>query len=162
MNDVFFACMTCRVLADAGYRWATSTLEAPGIVARERAVDTQVVRGASEYWSPPEGSDSLWLTDGVLPKVRVFLEEHATHTLRFGDFADLAGTEDTAFLDWLDVSVSPEPSPRFLVEVLGFRHWVDALDWLRATEHAPWWWSDVELVDAVRRRFEDLAARTDG
>jgi hypothetical protein len=151
--------MTCRVLADAGYRWATSTLEASGIVDRERAVSPEAVRGASEYWSPPEEPDSLWLIDGVLPRVRAFFEKHAAHTLRFGDFEELAGTKDTAFLDWLDASVRPELSPRFFVEVLGFTRWVDALDWIRTTEHVPWWWSDSELVDAVRGRVEDLAAR---
>jgi len=163
MNDVFFGCVTCRVLADAGYRWATSTLESPGIVERGASVNAAAVRAASEYWSPPEEPASRWLIDGVLPRVRTFLESHASHELRFGDFEELAGTNDTAFLDWLDLSVDPEFSPRFFVEVLGLTLWVDVIDWVRSKEHLPWWWSDSELVDAARRRFGELAAaRTHG
>ena len=112
MNEVFFGCMTCRVLVNAGYRWATSTLEEPAIIARDRPVEPAAVTAAPDYWRPPDGADSLWLSEGVLPRVRNFLRAHGTHTLRFGDFEDLAGTEDTAFLDWLDVSVEPVVGPR--------------------------------------------------
>lgn len=160
VNDVFFGCMTCRVLVDAGYRWAWSMLEARGIVTRDNLIEAQRMLTAPGYWSPPDEPNSLWLVEGVLPRVQAFLQTHRSHTLRFGDFEELAGTADAAFLDWLDLSRDSAVGPRYFVEVLGLSRWIDVVEWVRTSKTLPWWWSESDLVDAARRRFEEAAAST--
>ena len=152
---MYLACAGCRVLVDAGYRWATWTLERPGIVERKAPVDGRRVLAASEYWSPKE--DLEWLEKDVLPRVRTFLETHADHQLRFGDSEQIMGLDELAFLEWLDVSKAPKVGPRYLAEVLRLRLWVDAITWLRAQPRQPWWWGLDEVTDAVRRRFLELS-----
>jgi hypothetical protein len=158
MNSVYFGCKACRTLVDAGYRWATSTLETSGVVALGGAVDVARVLEHGPYWSPSKEEANDWLTDGLL-RARAFLEAHADHAIVFGDVETIEGPEEAAFLDWLDVSATPEVGPRTLTEVLHFTHWVDAVIWVRAQKSAPWWWHDAELTDAVRRRFVELVGR---
>lgn len=158
MNDVYFGCRTCRILVDAGYRWAASVLEASGVVSRGDGVDVARVLECSPYWSPSEEESTGWLKD-VLLRVRAFLERHADHGLVFGDFEAVMGPEEAAFLDWLDVSSTPEIGPRYFTEVLHLSLWVDAVAWVRSQERAPWWWHDADLVDHVRRRFLELVGR---
>jgi hypothetical protein len=156
MNEVFFACPTCRVLVDAGYRWATSTLR--GIVERRVPFSAARLATAAEYWSA-SGEDSEWLTDEVLPDVRRFLDAHADHELLFGDLEEIIGLELLDELDWLDVSREPDPGPRYFVEVLGLELWGDAITWVK--EHRePWWWSLEDMRDTARRRFVEAVARS--
>ena len=86
MNDRYFACRACGVCIDAGYRWAWSELEESGIVRRRGAVDAAAVERADGYWRGAE--ESAWLA-GLLPPVRAFLWEHATHDLMYGDTEDV-------------------------------------------------------------------------
>ena len=159
MNDIFFGCLTCRILVDAGYRWAWSMLEARSIVTRGNLIEAERVLTARDYWSPPDEPNSTWLVEDVLPRVRTFLQTHESHTLRFGEFEDLAGPAELAFIDWLDLSVDPDVGPRYFIEVLKIRRWADVIDWVRASKHPPWWWSESDLVDSVRRRFEETASQ---
>lgn len=158
MNDVYFGCRSCRILVDAGYRWATSTLEASGVVSRGDGVDVARVLACSSYWSPSGEESNGWLNDMLL-RVRTFLERHVDHSLVFGDFEAVMGSEEAAFLDWLDVSSTPEIGPRYFTDVLHLSLWGDAVAWVRSQERAPWWWYDDELADAARRRFLELVGR---
>jgi hypothetical protein len=146
-------------MVDAGYRWATSTLEEAGIVERDQPISGGAVLAAPLYWLPDEPG-SAWLIEGVLPRVRDFLSAHSEHEVRFGDLDELAGSDDFGFLDWLDVSADAVITPRYFVEVLGFTSWGEVVEWLHAHEAKPWWWSDTEGGDAARRRFLDLVKRT--
>lgn len=86
MNDRFFACRACGVCIDAGYRWAWSELEEPGIVRRREAVDVARMERGGGYWRGAE--ESAWLA-ALLPQVREFLGEHRTHDLIYGDVEDV-------------------------------------------------------------------------
>ncbi len=86
MNDRYFACRSCGVCIDAGYRWGYAELEEPGIVRRREAVDVAAVERADGYWRGAE--ESAWLA-GLLPRVREFLGEHRAHDLVYGDVEDV-------------------------------------------------------------------------
>lgn len=83
MNCVYFACPRCRSYIDAGYRWAYWALEEPGVVKETENVQVDRVFAASDYWNIDDSSQSAWLRDGVLPKVRKFLLEHHAHTILY-------------------------------------------------------------------------------
>ncbi len=85
MNCRHFGCKHCRKYVDAGYRWAYWTLEEPGIVALNTAVDVAAVVAREEYWSPPLEELSAWLYSEVLPTVRYFLADHAEHGVLYLD-----------------------------------------------------------------------------
>ena len=59
------------------------------------------------------------------------------------------------------MSVDPGVGPRYFVEILNLSRWADVVDWVRTLGHPPWWWSEADLVDAARRRFEETADRAD-
>jgi hypothetical protein len=158
MNNVYFACEDCRVMVDAGYRWAAHTLEESGIVGRRQTVSAERVLAAVTYWDAPSDLESKWL-DEVLPTVRAFLETHGQHRLTYGDAEEIVGLEPTAMFDWLDAGYLPEMTPRYFVETLGFRSWSEVLTWARATEDRPWWWDEPELKDSARTRFQEMVAR---
>ena len=82
MNGRYFACRACGLCIDAGYRWAWSELEEPGIVRRREPVDVAAVERADAYWRGAERN--AWLA-GLLPAVRAFLREHARHDPVYGD-----------------------------------------------------------------------------
>ena len=159
-NDaVYFACTDCSVLVDAGYRGAACELETPGVVARRARVSATAVLAASSYWAPPSDSESEWLTHQVLPAVRAFLAEHHEHRLTYGDVEEVVGLDPIAILRWLDVGYSAEITPRYLVDILGFRLWSEAVEWARSRDPRLWWWDDAELNDSARTKFQEIASR---
>lgn len=160
MNNVYFACSHCKVLVDAGYRWAMQLLHS-GAITRGVPFAPERVLAESEYWSP-EGEDGAWLRNDVLPHARAFFAAHASHNLIFGDEEEIMGLEPEAFLDWLDTSKAGELSPRHFAETLGLTLWVDAVALVRGLPREPWWWSDEDLVDAARRRFLLLVQQRSG
>lgn len=102
MNCRYFACPNCRVYIDAGYRWAYWTLEHPGIVIISGGVDVEAVRGCAEYWAPPVESRSPWLVDRILPRVRVFIEQHGSHGMVYVD-EEVIYNEDTLYYNWKEI-----------------------------------------------------------
>src|SRR5262245_58257588 len=104
MNDVYFACVKCREMVDAGYRWAYWTLEVGGVVSRSHAVSVPAVLASRVYWEPPADEMSTSLRDDVLPLARAFLEKHGEHQVAFGDVDSFVGTEVVDSFAWLDVS----------------------------------------------------------
>jgi hypothetical protein len=155
VNSVYFACQKCRVMVDAGYRWAYWRLEHAGIVRPGAPVSAQEVFSATSYWSPPD--ESTWLIDEILPAVRSFLEEHGEHLLTYGDEEEIVGLDPVAIFGWLEVG---QVTPRYLADVLGLRSWAEVLAWSERATSKPWWWSVPELQDAARRKFEELAGGT--
>lgn len=149
--------MSCRVLVDAGARWATSTLEGEGIVSRSAPADAAAVLAARAYWEPGADATSVWLSLDVLPKVRAFLGEHAKHELRFGDEDELMGTQDAAFLDWLDLSEAALLTPRYFAEVLSLTSWAQVEEHVESRATQPFWWSLDEVKTLTRSRFNRLA-----
>lgn len=85
MNCVYFACPRCRSYLDAGYRWAYWNLEEPGIVNQPEAVEIDRVFSTGGYWETDDVPTSNWLREGVLPKVRAFLQEHREHSVLYVD-----------------------------------------------------------------------------
>ena len=83
MIDRYFACPSCKLFIDPGHRWASSQLEAPGLVKRGERVDVEAVLGCRSYWEPPGAECYEWVIDRVLPSVRRFLEEHREHGIVF-------------------------------------------------------------------------------
>jgi len=158
MNDVYFACEDCRVMADAGYRWAYWELEHPGIVHRRKPISAEAVGAAVSYWAPPVEPSSKWLTDEVLPTVRSFLTEHGPHRVTYGDAEEIVGPDPAALFDWLEVGHSPELTPRYFVDVLRLASWAQVLEWARTADRKPWWWDEPELKDRARVRFQEMAA----
>jgi hypothetical protein len=158
MNCVYFACDDCKVLVDAGYRWASGLLEDSGFVSRTSPVAVHIVRSATEYWS----AGAPWLRDEVLPGVRAFLSKHEGHRLRYGDEEEIEGTGEYAFLDWLEVGYDATASPRYFTEILGLRTWQEVIDWTMHQPFPPWWWSLEETRDAARVRFTELTQEPAG
>jgi hypothetical protein len=157
MNDVYFACEDCRVLLNAGYRWAMALPGLPGFRDARGQVCVDVVMAAAEYWNAPHDPDSQWLRDEVLPSVHAFLAAHRTHRIDFGDF-DYLGSESA--LDWLQIGYWPEPTPRYFAEVLKLRSWSQVTDWLRTLDEQrhclPTWLHDPKALVEARKRFEAL------
>jgi hypothetical protein len=85
VNDRYFACRSCGLCIDAGYRWGYLELEEPGTVRRQVVV-VAVGERADGYWRGTE--ESAWLAT-LLPRVREFLGEHRTHNLIYGDVKDV-------------------------------------------------------------------------
>jgi hypothetical protein len=158
MNDVYFACEDCGTLVDAGYRWAYWELEHRGVVKRRERVSARAVEAVDSYWNPPAESESKWLTDAVLPRVRSFLAAHGEHRLTYGDIEDVVGTDPTALFDWVDVSYLPELTPRYFVDVLGLVSWTQVLEWGKTADRKPWWWDEPDLKDCAQRRLVEIAS----
>jgi putative acetyltransferase len=148
--------MSCRALVDAGARWAVTTLESDRLVSRSAPVDPAAVLAARAYWEPAADATSDWLNLDVLPKVRSFLQEHAKHELRFGDEDEIMGTQDAAFLDWLDLSEAPIATPRYFAEVLGLASWAQVEEHVESQATQPWWWSLDPVKELTRARFNQL------
>lgn len=85
MNCIYFVCPRCHSYIDAGYRWAYWELEAPGVVDRTEEVDVERVFATNGYWDIDDSLQSAWLRECVLPRVRVFLQEHRDHHVRYAD-----------------------------------------------------------------------------
>lgn len=84
MNCLYFLCRDHGTYIDAGYRWAYWQLEHGGVVTLAEPVDVPSVLSTTAFWqpSPEERSDYL---DGLLPRVREFLESHSGHNLLYVD-----------------------------------------------------------------------------
>lgn len=91
MNNVYFACQTCKTYLDAGYRWAYLYLERPKIVEQGKAVSVSAVFSARTYWEVPPGG---WPTPEHLLLVRQFLLDHSEHSLTYGDSQLFLPAED--------------------------------------------------------------------
>jgi hypothetical protein len=164
MNNVYFACHNCKIYVDAGYRWAYWRLEEPGIVIRGRKVDAPAVLAAAAYWNPPQDESSSWLYERVLPFVRKFLEDHQSHKLVFGEETDFVRGDE---FDWMQVGYLAMPTPRYLVEVLGFKAWDQVRSYMEQQKPPPPWWevtwgSDPSPHERGKRKFRDLVARKYG
>jgi len=162
MNEVYFTCEDCRVMLDAGYRWAAMTLpDLPGFRDSRGKVCVDVVSAASEYWNPPDDAASHWLRNEVLPSVRAFLAAHLGHRIDFGDFDHLLICADA--FDWLQIGYGPEPTPRYFAEILDLRSWDQVTDWLRTLDERqyryPSWLHDAKKIADARTRFEALVAK---
>jgi hypothetical protein len=131
VNTLYFACPTCRIYIDAGYRHAYWELEDSGIVDRSSRVDVSSVLGAPDYWNV----DADWLKE-LLPAVRRFLTQHAEHHVRFGDIDDIPiPSIEAGLLDWLmEAGFVLEELPRYYIERLGFRTWDEVAVWWRSCQ----------------------------
>jgi len=141
MNNLYFACTSCKVFVDAGYRWAYFTLEEAGVVKQGTAVDAELVLAAQEYWSPEPDDSSKWLLEEVLPSVRVFLEQHRTHTVVFGD-RDMFDKGPDWFLEWMQEGYGFDPLPRHCLERLGCQSWAAVCEHMTQLKFKPAWWTD--------------------
>lgn len=157
MNDVYFACESCRVMVEAGYRWAYWELEHCGVVQHGAPVAVAAVRAAGGYWRPGGDPASQWLNDKVLPVVWSFLDAHVSHALTYGDVEEVAGIKPQAVFDWLDVSHSPELTPRYFCEIQRLHTWENVVSWVNDAPRKPWWWGETKLREAARTKFEALA-----
>jgi hypothetical protein len=83
MIDRYFACPECKLYIDPGHRWASSHLEAPGLVKRLESVDVDAVLGCRSYWEPADPASYEWVVQRVLPAVSRFLDEHREHGIVF-------------------------------------------------------------------------------
>lgn len=159
MNNVYFACGTCRVYHDAGYRWSYWALEHPGIIRRTEPVSVEAVLNASEYW---EGTSEPWLAE-LLPRVRSFLVSHREHEPAYGDWEEIIGDlnfESMVFMDWIEESGlacqhSCSLTPRAFVERLGLRSWSEVAGYISdRPQMKPWWWGERGVEERARERFE--------
>jgi hypothetical protein len=156
MNELFFACPTCREKTDAGYRWAYLLLEKPNIVTLGSAVDVDRVLNAIDYWTPPEGSRP-WLVDEILPTVRRFLLEHCDHGIVFWEDDHVP---DDFTLEWRDIGVkNVYPTARHLVEVERLEDWDSVEKFIEAHPLTPWNPQSAADRDRFRAAFERHLAR---
>jgi len=108
VNNVYFACRSCQNYADAGHRWAASTLFQNRGDQFPLKVDLQAVWSYSEYWS---GAGEHPHLAEVLAAARRFLLSHQTHEVVFGDCESFMNFDDPAhiYLEWLDETSITEP-----------------------------------------------------
>ena len=139
MNDIYFACRTCKNYVDAGYRHAAWTLRHEGIVQDGQPVDLQAVWNAEEYWHG--GDDCDWLAE-LLPQVRTFLNAHSTHDLIFAEAETFMPYDDDGdFLLWMnEAGYVLELTPRYFVERLHFSHWKQVEEYISREASPPMWW----------------------
>jgi hypothetical protein len=160
MNNLYFACCDCKIYIDAGYRWAYWTLEDAGIVSRKKEVSVGSVLAANNYWNPPRGETSRWLYEEIFPPLKKFLEDHKDHRVVFGEQEDFA-PDDDYYLDWMQIGDGMQPTPRYLVEVLGLNTWEQVGEYMKEREFPPvWWettwWGDPPPHEKGKKRFEEL------
>src|SRR5262245_43855683 len=149
MNDLYFACRTCKRFVDAGYRWAYATLERSNLVQHGQQVDVSAIFSATEYWNGAE--TAAWL-DPVLTRVHAFLHAHHAHELIFGEQEDFITVDSLEFLDWIEDADQPAWTPRHFTERFHFTHWREVEAYLREhPQEQPWWWGIAELRRAGRR-----------
>src|SRR5581483_11094800 len=99
MNDLYFACRSCKHFVDAGYRWAYWNLERVGVVQRGQKVNIDAIFAATEYW---DGAATVASLDRVLTHARAFLRDHQAHDLIFGEEEDFITVDTLEFLDWIE------------------------------------------------------------
>lgn len=160
MNDLYFACCSCKIYIDAGYRWAYWQLKEEGIVARGQAVDIANVLAADGYWHPPQDEHSRWLADDIFPGLRQFLQDHQSHCIVFGEDEDFAPSEADA-LEWMQIGYALMPTPRYLVEVIGLHTWDQVREYMAKQSTLPaWyavtWWGNPSPQEKGRQKFEEI------
>jgi hypothetical protein len=163
VNDVYFACRTCKTYLDAGYRWCYRTLEEPSVVARGKPVNVSAVLNASEYW---RGSQKAQWLQNLLPQVRAFLERHRAHDLIYGTDEDVGlvpmTDDDYCFLDWMcEADDTSDLLPRNFVEIYGYDNWEQVAEHITHLEQKPWWWLEKQLRQRAKEKFESLVSRTE-
>ena len=164
MNELFFACRHCKTYIVCGGRWAYWELEHTDIVSRDNTVDAQAVLNAEKFWNPPKNEDSRWLYEGVFPPLRSFLKDHARHEIVFGEQEDFAPINSNNYFDWMQVGYLLDPTPRYLVEILGFTSWEQVRKYMEEQKLTPAWWeltwdNHPSLHERARRRFEELVSQ---
>lgn len=165
MIDRFFACIDCKIYIDCGGRWAYWQLEEPGTVARKQRVNIESVLEAKRYWNPPKDGESRWLYEELFPPLQIFLRDHSGHEVIFGELDDFASKDGEPDFKWMQVGYLPSLTPRYLVEVLGFRDWEQVREYIQGLTIPPaWWgvtWIDPSPHEQARRRFEELVESDD-
>ena len=163
MNNLYFACTDCKIYVDAGYRWAYWELEEAGIISRDRMVSVEDVLGAENYWNPPLEDSSNWLYQEIFPTLREFLSTHRFHKVVFGEEEEFAPDVDS-LLEWMQIGYLRIPTPRYLVEVMGFKSWEQVTDYMSKLESVPWWyeltyWGEPSPYELGKRKFEELVKK---
>lgn len=73
------------------------------MVQQPEIVDVDRVFSAACYWDVDESSESAWLRERVLPKVRTFLQEHGEHSVLYVDEVWIYEREEKGE-KWLEVA----------------------------------------------------------
>jgi hypothetical protein len=161
MNNLYFACTSCKVFVDAGYRWAYWTLEEAGVVKRRNIVDPGSVLAAEEYWNPEPDDRSKWLLEEVLPSVRRFIQEHGEHTIVFDESDVFHDTGPDWFLEWIQEGYLFYPLPRFCLERLRCNSWTAVCEYMNRVRFKPSWWTDREERERAERWYKARLIRSD-
>jgi hypothetical protein len=154
MNNLYFACTTCKNYINAGYRWFYWTLVDTKLVGWEGKVNVESVLNTQEYWVGKE--KEKWLAE-LLPKVESFLIKHRTHDLRYGEQDSFF--EDEIGLLWLYESDQLEEiTPRTYTDILGFTSWDQVVEYVNnqpLSKH-PWWWDVKDLFEQAHTTFNKI------
>jgi hypothetical protein len=167
MNNLYFACCDCKIYIETGYRWASWQLEDAGIVSRNENVHVDAVLATARYWSPPRDDDSRWLYEEILPPVHQFLNAHRSHRVVFGTSEDFAPATDDYDFEWMQTGYLPEPTVRYLFEMLSLKSWHEVAEYMDAKEIQPGWWQDTWSGNPTprekgRKKFEELVSARHG
>jgi hypothetical protein len=154
VNNIYFFCESCKVFVDAGYRWAYWTLEEPGIVRRDEAVDSDLVMATQEYWNPERDDRSQWLIKEVLPSVRHFFEEHRAHRIIFGEGDIVFDASPDWFLEWIQEGFLASPLPRFCYERVRCSSWTAVCEYINTLKLKPSWWKDLDERGRAERWYK--------
>lgn len=151
MNTRYFACKTCHNYIDAGYRHCYWTLEAPGIVERNKPVNVPAVLEAADYW---RGADGVEFVDSL--DIRPFLQQHQEHDLVFAEDEDIGLCPmfkgDYRVFEWMDEGESsPVLSPRFFVERLGMQTWAQVREYVEKETSLPGGGMKLSICQEPRR-----------
>ena len=155
MNNLYLFCEDCKIYIDVGYRWAYWTLEDKGIVTRKAKVDPQRILQTQEYWSP-EGKNSEWLLQEVLPSINKFLKEHENHSILYGEFDDIINSYDETIFEWKSIGYCCDELPRLWVEDLDLKNWNEVIKRFPEPVDEPWFWDYNDLRKKAKIYFYNL------
>jgi hypothetical protein len=166
MINRYFACCDCKIYIDAGGRWAYWTLEDAGVVQNGAPISVKAVLSTKEYWNPEKKDGHIdWLYNEIFPSVRLFLKEHESHRIIFGDKDNFLFGDDEnyweGYFDWMQVGFLAAPSPRAFVEQRSLRTWDEVCDYTAKQDREIWWMHDEEMRKAARRKFKELIESKD-
>lgn len=161
LNEQYFYCPKTLEYADAGYWWAYSSLIKTGICKVEHKVNIEKLQGTKEYWDIDDSEESRWVKDGALPLVSEFIERNRNFEIFYGEQDHFLDAGERYYWEWLDVGYKPDKSPRYFLEVLGFRSWSQVAEFVNGPGvhhfNKPWWWHIQPDHDEAKKFFEAKA-----
>jgi hypothetical protein len=156
MNNVYFACQTCKSYLDAGYRWCYWTLEHPGHVSQGHLIDVARILAVPEYWHGT--ATEVGLPAPTKQAIRAFLVRHQAHELLYGEDEAFLHYPHYTFLYWIneDETNRTDVSVRTCIERFHLTTWEAVTHHVEQGIIDPWWWEVNDIRQYAQQAFVAL------